>query len=74
MLLRLRELVYRYQQFKAALEKLDSSLAGNSSLPIVHQWEHQMVGPRMKCASSSIAFCALLCCRSLMIARRPDQS
>ena len=32
----------RYQQFKGALEKLDSKLAGNSSLPIVYQWEHQM--------------------------------
>ena len=38
----------RYQQFKGALEKLDSKLAGNSSLPIVYQWEHQMAGPVMK--------------------------
>ena len=69
----MRELVYRYQQFKAALEKLDSSLAGNSSLPIVHQWEHQMDGPRMRCASASTAFCALLCCCSLPIGRpTPD--
>ena len=38
----------RYQQFKGALEKLDSKLAGNSSLPIVYQWEHQMTGPVLK--------------------------
>ena len=64
-------LVCRYQQFKAALEKLDSSLAGNSSLPIVHQWEHQMDGPRVKCASGTLASWALLCCCSLP-SRRPD--
>ena len=66
--------MYRYQQFKAALEKLDSSLAGNSSLPIVHQWEHQMDGPRMKYAAASIALCALLCCRSLPTGRHNPSS
>jgi len=40
--------MYRYQQFKGALEKLGSRLASNSSLPIVYQWEHQMSGPVMK--------------------------
>jgi hypothetical protein len=38
----------RYQQFKAALEKLDSKLAGNSSLPIVYQWQSPMSGPVTK--------------------------
>ena len=40
----------RYQQFKGALEKLDSKLASSSSLPIVYMWEHPMSGPVTKCA------------------------
>ena len=40
----------RYQQFKGALEKLDSKLASNSSLPIVYMWEHPMSGPVTKYA------------------------
>ncbi len=31
-----------FAAFKAALEKLDKGLQGNSSLPIIHQWEQPL--------------------------------
>ena len=49
----------RYQQFKGALEKLDSKLASNSSLPIVYMWEHPMSGPVTKCAPCNPFECLL---------------
>ena len=39
----------RYQQYKAALEELDSDLASNSSLPTVYQWESPIDGPIVRC-------------------------
>ena len=50
-----REQTCRYQQFTAALEKLDSKLASKSSLPTVYQWERPMSGPTMRCAACKLA-------------------